>query len=418
MKKIVIACLILLIIFITYLAGGFRSKYAANPNNRNDIWIKDLEYLKIQLPKKHKNLFFSLKEEKFNDEIVKLKSKIPNLNDDEVKVEIYKIMASIKDGHTNAYCKMEKIFPIKLYWFKEGIYVINTLPQYEKILDCRLIKINGKEVKDIEKEMSKIISHENEAQLKNEIPKILCMPNMLYGLKVINSKNSAIFTFKNSKNEVFDINIGSVNFNKSLGEKFKIHKGREKNSPLYMQNPKESYWFKYLKKEKIIYFKYNMCKQMKEKPFEKFYKELLDSIDKNKPQKLVIDLRDNGGGSSSMLDPLIQEIKNRNINNENRLFVIVGRKTFSSAILNAITLQNETCAKFIGEPTGGKPNHYGEVKEFKLPNSKMSISYSIKYFKTSQKDSDSFIPDIIIEPSINEYLKNKDSILDKIISRL
>ena len=43
--------------------------------------------------------------------------------------------------------------------------------------------------------------------------------------------------------------------------------------------------------------------------------------------------------------------------------------------------QNDTEAIFIGEPTGGRPNHFGEVKSFNLPNSGLSVRYSTKYFR-------------------------------------
>lgn len=411
--RIIFVSLIIIIIATIAVLGGFKSKYAADPNNRNEKWTKDIDYLEKQLPKKHKNLFFSLSEEKFHKEIESLKNQVPKLNDDEVKVEIYKIVASVNDAHTSAYSETEKIFPINLYCFKEGIYAINTLPEYKEILNCKLTKINGKDIDDIEKETSKIISHENKAQLKNRIPKVLTNPSMLHGLKIINSTEKATFTFQNAENKTFDVDIKSVKTNKNLAKKLKSH-NRDKDMPLYMQNQDKNYWFKYLKSEKTMYFKYNSCMEMKEKPFKDFSKELLKSIDKNNPEKLIIDLRDNGGGRSPILDPFIKQIKKRNINNKNKLFVILGRRTFSSAILNAITLKNETKATFVGEPTGGKPNHYGEVRDFKLPNTKMIISYSKKYFETSKEDTPSFMPDKIIEPSIYEFKDNKDIILESI----
>ncbi|WP_050607353.1 S41 family peptidase [Clostridium niameyense] len=411
--RIIFISLIIVIIATAAILGGFKSKYTADPNNRNEKWTKDIEYLEKQLPKKHKNLFFSLSEEKFHKEIESLKNQVPKLNDDEVKVQIYKIVASVNDAHTSAYSETEKTFPINLYWFKEGIYAINTLPEYKEILNCKLIKINGKNIDDVEKETSKIISHENKAQLKNRIPKILTNPSMLHGLKIIDSTEKATFTFQDEQNKIFDVDIKSVKANENLVKKLKSN-NRDKDMPLYMQNQDKNYWFKYLKTEKIMYFKYNSCMEMKDKPFKDFSKELLNSIDKNNPEKLVIDLRDNGGGRSSILDSFIKQIKKRNINNKNKLFVILGRRTFSSAILNAITLKNQTEAIFVGEPTGGKPNHYGEVREFKLPNTKMIISYSKKYFETFKEDTPSFMPDKIIEPSIYEFKDNKDIILESI----
>lgn len=299
--RIIFISLIIVIIATAAILGGFKSKYTADPNNRNEKWTKDIEYLEKQLPKKHKNLFFSLSEEKFHKEIESLKNQVPKLNDDEVKVQIYKIVASVNDAHTSAYSETEKTFPINLYWFKEGIYAINTLPEYKEILNCKLIKINGKNIDDVEKETSKIISHENKAQLKNRIPKILTNPSMLHGLKIIDSTEKATFTFQDEQNKIFDVDIKSVKANENLVKKLKSN-NRDKDMPLYMQNQDKNYWFKYLKTEKIMYFKYNSCMEMKDKPFKDFSKELLNSIDKNNPEKLVIDLRDNGGGRSSILD--------------------------------------------------------------------------------------------------------------------
>jgi C-terminal processing protease CtpA/Prc len=418
MKKLRIIIISLVVVIIAAIAvlGGFKSKYAADPNNRNEKWTKDIEYLAKQLPKKHKDLFFSLSKDKFNKEIETLKTQVAKLNDDEVKVGISEIVASVNDAHTSVYIETEKIFPINLYWFKEGIYAINTLPEYKEILNCKLTKINGKNIEDVEKEVSKTISHENEAQLKNRVPRVLTTPGILHGLKIIDSAEKATFTFQNTENKTFNVDVKSVKLSENLVKKLKENKNN-KNDPLYMQNQDENYWFKYLKDEKTMYFKYNSCMEMKEKPFKEFSQELLQSIDKNKPEKLVIDLRDNGGGSSSILEPFIKEIKKRSINNKNRLFVIVGRRTFSSAILNALTLKNETKAIFVGEPTGGKPNHYGEVREFKLPNTKICVSFSTKYFETSKKDTPSFMPDKTIEPSIYEFMDNKDLVMESIVKK-
>jgi hypothetical protein len=56
-------------------------------------------------------------------------------------------------------------------------------------------------------------------------------------------------------------------------------------------------------------------------------------------QRLVVDLRLNGGGNSAILDPWITEIKSSPLNKKGHLFVIVGRATFSSAIMNAVRLK-------------------------------------------------------------------------------
>ena len=44
--------------------------------------------------------------------------------------------------------------------------------------------------------------------------------------------------------------------------------------------------------------------------------------------------------------------------------LLIGRATFSSAQMNAQQFRDRTKAILVGEPTGQKPNHFGEIKNF------------------------------------------------------
>jgi C-terminal processing protease CtpA/Prc len=156
---------------------------------------------------------------------------------------------------------------------------------------------------------------------------------------------------------------------------------------------------------------------MKDKSFGSFSREVLAFADTHPVKRFVIDLRENDGGDSSLAQPLITGIKQRaTLNQRGHLFVIVGRGTFSSAILNALDLKNKTQAIFVGEPTGGKPNHYGEFQEFTLPNSRLRVGYSTKYFTYSQDDTPFFVPDVPVELSSADYFAGRDPMLDAILA--
>lgn len=82
----------------------------------------------------------------------------------------------------------------------------------------------------------------------------------------------------------------------------------------------------------------------------------------------------------------------------------------------SIALKENTNAILYGEPTGGKPNGYGEVRRFTLPNSKLIINYSTKYFE-SKIENDSLMPDHVIEPSISDYINGIDPVMEEILKR-
>lgn len=109
------------------------------------------------------------------------------------------------------------------------------------------------------------------------------------------------------------------------------------------------------------------------------------------------------------------EIHRRMIGYPDKLFVIIGRETFSSAIIEAARFDEETNATLVGEMTSGKPNHYGSVRNFKLPNSKISIRYSTKHINIFKNQGNSLMPDVLKEVSIDDYINKKDAVLDYIL---
>jgi hypothetical protein len=94
--------------------------------------------------------------------------------------------------------------------------------------------------------------------------------------------------------------------------------------------------------------------------------------------------------------------------------VVVGRKTFSSAIINTMDFLTNSDALSVGEETGGKPNHFGEVKRFVLPESKLVVNYSTKYFTLVEKDTPSILPDLPAPISFEQYMRGTDPALQAI----
>lgn len=404
-----ILCFIFIIIFFT----GCESQYLGG--DRNAKWKKDLSYLQAALPKKHVNLFFKTNEQKFNDDINALKNSVNTLNDDEIVAGIYKIVATIGDTHTSVYKETINIYPIQFYYFKEGIYVVNTISQYKEALYSKLVKVNGIDVEKVQEAIIPLIAKDNEAMVKKSLPKYLMNAEALHGIKITTNTERTTFTFQNDKGETFDLNINAVN-KKNFNGKFIIDKYNE-SYPLYMQKSNLNYWYKYLENEKTLYFKYNKCQEERDgKGIEDFTNELLKFMDTHPVDKFIIDIRDNPGGSDKYIIPFITWLKEKKINNKDSLFVIIGRNTFSSAILNAVMLKKDTNATFVGETTSGKPNHYGSVRDFILPNSKIAIQYSTQFNKLSEDNSDTFMPDKVIEISIKDYLNKKDPVLDYILN--
>ncbi len=418
MNKFIKISFCFILIFSILFSAGCESQYLGG--DRNAKWKKDLSYLEEALPKKHENLFFKISKDQFHKDISDLKNSVDKSNDDEIVAGIYKIMASIGDAHSSAYKKSSKLYPVQFYCFKDGIYVINTTSEYKKALYSKLVKINGVDIEKVKQAIIPLIVAENEAMIKKSIPNYLSNSEILHGIKVAPGIEKSVFTFENDNGEIFDVNVKSVYRGK--GGKQIVSESYDSSYPLYMQKPNSNYWYKYLDREKTLYFKYNQClpdADEKAPKIEDFIADMLNFIDKHPVDKFVIDMRDNGGGTDKYILPIIDKLKNNKLNNKNSLFVIVGRRTFSAAMTDAVLLKKQTSATFVGESTSAKPNHYGSAKDFVLPNSKISIGYSTQLNKSdgdnSEDTSSTFVPDKTIEISIKDYVNKKDPILDYIL---
>jgi len=355
-------------------------------------WIEDIDYLENSLINKHKNLFFSVSREEFQNKIVELKSMINNLDYDEIKIEMSRLVAMVKDAHTSIYFPVERYIPLRFYCFLDGIYIIDVGKGYEDLLYKKVNAIEDSSIEEVMEELSKIISHENKYFLKAQCAKYLQAADVLYGLLICNDKNKIKITVENETMEVETVSGNELNYIENT------------NVPIYAEKPNENYWFKYIDKDELLYIKYNSCRE-NEIPLKDKIKNTINFIEKNNIMNLTIDLRNNLGGNSILLAPLVQYLKkNKKISETGNLNVIIGRETFSSGLLNAYELKNQCNAILIGEPSGGKPNCYGEILRFNLPNSKFNVSYSTRYYKLIENDSvDALYPDKIIKETIDDY---------------
>ncbi len=384
--------------------------------HERDQWAADLDLLAKELPARHKNLYFKTTPEKFQAGVAALKARIPKLSRPQFLTELARLVASVGDSHTSLTVIPQKAFPLKLYWFNEGISVIDTTSEFARLLNGRLTAVDGHPIEEVVRAFSGIIPHDNEAQVKDFVPRFLASSEHLLGLGLIADPEEAVFTVRTPAGGTASARMRSLPLSAIKTVSWAAPAVDPARLPLYRRTAGSAYEFAYLAGSRTLFFAYNSCRDLPKRPFAAFAAELWDTIQNNPVERLVIDLRNNGGGDSSILDPFIGELAAaKEINRKGRLFVILGRRTFSSAILNAVALKKRTEAVFYGEPTGGKPNHYGEIEVLSLPNLMLGVSYSTKYFQFLEGDDPSLAPDVPVDLTLDDYLALRDPVLEAIL---
>jgi len=176
----------------------------------------------------------------------------------------------------------------------------------------------------------------------------------------------------------------------------------------------DPYRYEYFPESGALFFQYNSCSESPDLSFRKFCAGLFEAIERGKPERLVIDLRNNGGGNSALFTfGFMPRIKRSYLNERGRLFVLIGPRVFSSGVFAAHELRVGTQAIFVGEPTGQGPNHYGYTGYFSLPNTGLAIMHSTRYWKLeSGSTEDSIRPDIAVPKDIPAILAGRDTLAE------
>jgi C-terminal processing protease CtpA/Prc len=98
-----------------------------------------------------------------------------------------------------------------------------------------------------------------------------------------------------------------------------------------------------------------------------FARDVEAMVTSSKCRAVILDLRLNGGGDNRTYQPVLESLER--LATATRLAVLTSRTTFSAAMQLVVDLEQRTPAVFVGEPTGGSPNQYGDAIPVELPRS-------------------------------------------------
>lgn len=392
-------------------------KDAQAPALTKQQWREDLRYFARELPKRHKNLYHTTSREQFEHAVVELDAAIPSLQDHQIIVRMKQIAAMVGDGHTGLHLPTYfKRYPIRLFWFGRELRVIAAAREYQDALGARVVKIGALSVDEAQ---ARILScfptaeNENGWYVMSTSPAFIIVPEVLHALGVAPALERAPFTFEDERGKQFTMEISPVEFPSASGSPTVRLLPAAKEQALYRQKPGERFWFTYLPDSQTVYVSFRGYDSLGENA-----RKLFQFIDGNQTKRLVIDIRQNGGGDFfEGRRHLIHPLKKRTeLNQKGRLFVIIGRATFSAAMANAIDFRKETNAILVGEPIGERPNSYSENDEMTLPNSRLVVSYSTMYYKFLEEDAPAVMPDKRIDPNWSDFQAGRDPVMDWILS--
>ena len=137
--------------------------------------------------------------------------------------------------------------------------------------------------------------------------------------------------------------------------------------------------------------------------------------------RVLLDLRNNGGGSDGVIWPLF-EVLRESMDGGAKLVGLIGEATFSSALINAVEIQ-EMGGVLVGEHAGGSVSHFGAVRGFSLPNSGIRGQLSSKFIDLNTlldagagRGVVALEPDLLIPQTLEDTLAGRDTAVEWLLA--
>jgi len=375
-------------------------------------WVFDLHALNGELPARHVNAFHAVSKEDWEAAVRELEERLPSLDGPSAAVALAQLVARVGDAHTELGWQALPgwfVLPVRFGIFAEGVHVIAIDDRWGDALATRVLRIGNASAAEAIDAVATTFAVENDSWKRAKAPQLLALPRLLVALGILESESELPLVVEIEPGVEETIVVGPA-----VAGSRAVQAPDPASDPIppWLGRAGEGYWFDVLDGP-TLYLAYNRCYEDPSRPIGGFARELFTRFDEAGAERLIVDLRNNSGGNSSVLRPVLDGIEARSrLAEPGRLVALIGPRTYSSGVHNAVDL-DRLGAVLVGEPTGGCPNSYGEVRSFQLPRSGLSVHYSTKLFRLVDEDVPSIAPDVSVPLDAEAYFSGRDPVLER-----
>ncbi len=422
---------------------------------------EDLDFLFKSIEEVHPNMYAYTSKEKFSPLRDQLYSQI---NRPITRLEFYKlaapVVASLKSGHTyiQPFAQELKkfienggsVFPLVLCSDGSKIILTENYTSTPLPLGKTVLAINGQPAAEIFAKFARLFPAEN----RNTNSAVLERPEILGWLLHLEygPVKSWTLEIKETNSLVDSYTVEPVPLEKIIATKARPTNEKEKN------------YYQYLPEYDATLLEINSFGTDLEK-FKKFLKESFQKIPKQKVLNLIIDIRENSGGSdmnaNALLEYLAQKpykqfeqariknsqqaqkgiaplrqqspqlFENKKVGDiitldlplktpadnplrfKGRTFVLIGPKSFSTSTSFAAAIKQFRIATLVGEETGDPTIVYGNCIDVLLPNSGLTVTIAGRAFVLAggTDDGRGVLPDYGVKQTPEGTAKGVDTVL-------
>jgi dienelactone hydrolase len=256
-----------------------------------------------------------------------------------------------------------------------------------------------------------LVPHDNDSTLTLRETTYLNTPEVLHGLHLVPDVGPTTFTFERDGRD-FERALAPVTvdeYERLIGDLVHplIPQAIAGRLPAYITQRNTRLWATKLAAGRIYYLGYNEVTGNTDAAAQR----LLRAAKSKKLRAVIVDVRNNGGGNNQTYHPLVNAIQR--VSPSKRVVVLISRVTFSAAENFVTELELVAKPVFVGEPSGGSPNLYGDTVQTLLPASGLMLRVAHVYWELSSPDDMRLAidPQVPVPLSAADFFAGRDPVL-------
>ena len=405
-------------------------------SQRERDWVNDLNYLRKDYKRYHKDPFYSCSEEEFDFALDHLSAMVDRLSDDEIAFEIAAIIAGMGDTHTLVSLPasvFERVFPVAAMYFGDKLYLTTYLEGYEQLepyLLREIVAVNGIDVSYLQKQFDRLICPNNTWYSREVFARYYSAYPAFYDWAGCDYTEGYTFQLLDENGAVESVEIPVLTW-EALGEDIAWVRPERPYSFHYL---KGGNWADYFAEENgdYIYMSFTELVYLSKQSCQQFFASVAELI-RAHPDcgRLVIDLRSHPGGYLAALEYVRENVQLLRAPSIEHTYVLTGGFTVSAAIGCLTIFKDNLDVITVGEPTGQFTSCFGRVSSIPrivLPHSQLAIYLGDIWFAGEHPENEFYdengrlyawettvLPDVFVSQNIADVRQGKDSVIQWIL---
>jgi hypothetical protein len=381
-------------------------------------WRRDLDSLATAIRSRHPNsqVEAAYGTKRLARRVDSLKRRLPQQTRDQRILSVFRLMnfPASGTGHSGLFPAQRainwEIMPIRLFEFADGYHVVDAMD--ETLVGYEVLAVGGTPIDSVAAALAPYVSGDNRWKRRLRLGTLLLFADPLRAIGIVDQAENIPVRMRAPDGEVLTRTVepGDIYSPSTLSYAQSLQTPVTNEwSAAHLRPRTKNYRVSYRDSTDLLYLQFNDIHDASD---DWTIADLADSLrhiaDTRPLDKVVVDIRNNRGGNTVRVQPLIELCESHpQIDQRGVLYTLTSRKTFSAAGTLALEMERRTKTIFAGEPGGFAPSSWGDVP-YLLPNSKITVDLQEHYYQKDLPDS----PRTHLEPDLHVPLTARQHFAD------